>query len=84
MTTYSLGIQGVGAQQKFGQKIDNIPDDVVPLGQTYTLAVATAGGMANCMRNNIPFLVKNARGETQWMVYDAERSTPTTPVLKRV
>lgn len=83
MTTYSIGLKGVGAGQKFGVQNEQVPDDVVPASGV-TLTVATVGGMANCMRQNMPFLAINGRGETVRMVYDAERSTPTVPVLRRV
>lgn len=82
MTTYSIGLKGVGAGQKFGAQNENVPDDVAPTSGTIT--VATAGGLAYCTARNVPFLVKTGRGETVLMVYDPERSTPTVPVLRRV
>ena len=84
MTTFSLGLTGVPANQKFSQAVDKVPDDVVPLGQAYTITVATVGGMQNCMSHNIPFLAKTADGSLRWVTLDPEQSTPTVPVLRRV
>lgn len=83
MTTYSIGLKGVGAGQKFGVQAELVPDDVVATTGS-TVTVATAGGLQYCARNGIPFLVQTNRGETVRMVYDPERSTPTVPVLRRV
>lgn len=82
--TYSIAQYGIAAAQEFGPKVELLPDDVVPPGQTYTLSVASPGGMRYCMQRNIPFLAKDASGQQYWAVLDAERSTPTSPILKRV
>ncbi len=82
MTTFSLGVTAAGAGQKFGQKVDKVPDDVVPTSGTIT--VATAGGLAYCTARNVPFLAQDASGRSFWAVYDPERSTFDRPILRRI
>ena len=83
MTTFSIGLTGASANQKFAQKELTVPDDVVA-ATGVTLTVATVSGMANCMQLNQPFLAKGPSGALNWYTYDAERSTPALPILRRV
>lgn len=82
MTTYSLANTGMPAAQRFGVESCTGADDVVPLGQTYTITVGTVGGMANAMSKNLPFIAKDGSGQQRWVTLDAERSTPTVPVFR--
>ena len=72
--TYSLAVKGAAA--------DSLPNAV----QTLTVAdtVALPGGMANAMMLGTPFLCKKPDGSSAYFTYDAERSTPSNPVLKAV
>mgnify|MGYP001610463035 CR=1 FL=1 len=86
MTTYSLANTGLSSGHHRFNTVENETgaDDVVPLGQTYTITTGTVGGMANAMSQNLPFLAKGLDGSVRWVTLDAERSTPTVPVFKRV
>jgi hypothetical protein len=71
--TYSLAVMGVGAGQKFGQKMHTLPD-----------SGATPGAMARAQQLNSRLLCLNADGSQSYFVLDAERSTPANPILRRV
>lgn len=60
----------------------DIPDSQVSGGATLT--TATVGGMARTMRTGAQVLCKNPDGSSSWYTLDAERSTPTVPVLRAV
>lgn len=75
MATYSLAVLGAGANPYGGaqSKVNTLPDDS-----------ALAGGQAQAMRNGTALLCKGPDGGLRWYQLDAERSTPTIPVLKRL
>ena len=78
-TTYSLGVTGLVSGQCVNKAYD-IPD--TRLGTTSgTTACATLGGIQNTMQTGDLMLVKGPDGAQHWYRYDAERSTPTNPVL---
>ena len=84
MTTYSLATTGVRAGYPMTTlKQVTLPDDSVPASGV-TVTTATLGGMQNAMRLGVPMLCKNADGSQSWYTLDAERSTPTVPVLRAV
>jgi hypothetical protein len=74
-TTYSLGITGVVAGQSANKQWD-IPDASVDGNVS-----ATAGGMQGTMRTGDVMLVKGPDGAQHLYRFDAERSTPSNPVL---
>ena len=79
MTTYSLGVMGLVPGQSVNLAYD-IPDADIAGN-----ACATAGGMQAAMRTGALMLVKGPDGSTMANYrYDAERSTPTNPVLLKV
>lgn len=82
MATYSLGTTGLKAGYVTPDEILDVPDDVS--GTFGTIVVATVGGMANAMRQNLPMYVRGPDGGFGWYTFDAERSTPTAPILKAV
>jgi len=68
--TYSLSITGVGANQSGTVKVLTLADtQALPGGQQLAMAQGTA------------FLCKNPDGSSSYYRLDAERSTPSTPVL---
>lgn len=74
MATYSLAVTGALADSVFsGREPVTLPD-----------SNATPGGMANAMQNGTQLLCKNADGSQSWYTLDAERSTPSVPVLLKV
>lgn len=82
MATYSVGTTGVAAGYVTSTEILKLPDDYV--SNAGTLVAATNGGMQNAMRLGVPMLVKNPDGSQSWYELDAERSTPSVPVLLKV
>ncbi len=74
-TTYSLGVTGLVPGQ-LTNKLYKIPDASLD-GDS----CATPGGMQGTMRTGDLMLVKGPDGAQHWYQYDAERSTPTNPVL---
>ena len=82
MTTFSLAQTALRADQTLGTPLNTtLPDSMIPIaGQTLT--TATLGGMQGAMMDNTPLLCKGPDGALRQYVLDAERSTPTTPVLK--
>lgn len=83
MATYSLGTTGLNSGFATANEQLTIPDAVIPASGT-TLVTATLGGMANAMMCNLPMLCKGPDGSFNWYTLDAERSTPTVPILKAV
>lgn len=82
MATYSLATTGVRADNAVTTlKQVTLPDAAVPVSGV-TISTATVGGMANAMKSGTAMLCKGADGSFNWYTLDAERSTPTTPVLK--
>lgn len=72
--TYSLAVTGAPA--------DQLPNAVATL--TVDDTVARPGGMASAMQLGTQFLCKKPDGSSAYFTYDAERSTPSNPVLKAV
>lgn len=83
MATYSLGTTGI--RSDYDSSIENVtlPDAAIPVAGM-TLTTATLGGMQGAMRANTQMLCKNADGSFSWYTLDAERSTPTVPILRAV
>ena len=65
-----------------GQRADSLPNAV----QTVTIgdSAARAGGQQYAMMLGTQVLCKNPDGSKSWYTLDAERSTPSYPVLKPV
>ena len=68
--TYSLSITGVNANQSGTVKLVTLSD-----------ANARAGGQQLAMAQGTYFLCKNPDGSSTYYRLDAERSTPSIPVL---
>lgn len=83
MATFSQAMTGVRSDYVSTNENVTLPDAVVP-SSGVTISTATVGAMANSMQNNRPMLCRNADGSQSWYTLDAERSTPTVPVLKAV
>ena len=71
--TYSLSITGVSAQQRGTVALLTLAD-----------ANATAGAQQNAMAQGTQFLCKQADGASALYRLDAERSTPSLPVLVKI
>ena len=69
--TYSLSITGVNANQRGSVELLTLSD---------TQAITT-GAMQQAMAQGTYFLCKNPDGSQSYYRLDAERSTPTVPVL---
>ena len=72
--TYSLAITGVRA--------DATPSPVKNI--TIGDSSAQPGAQQLAMNQNTQVLCKNPDGSKSWYTLDAERSTPSTPVLRPV
>ena len=82
MTTYSLAQTGIRADATPSPVANLIlPDAMVPTAGV-TITTATLGGMQGAMASNTPLLCKGPDGSLGRYILDAERSTPTVPVLK--
>ena len=68
--TYSIAQKGQRADSLQAVQNLTLPD-----------SSATAGGMARAQMQGAPMLCKNADGSFSWYKLDAERSTPSRPVL---
>lgn len=71
--SYSLAITGAPAGQTFGVETLVLPD-----------GGARDGEMVRAMQLGTPQLCRLRDGSLAWYVLDAERSTPTVPVLRAV
>ncbi len=69
--TYSLSITGVDADQRGTVELLTLSD----------AQAITTGAMQQAMAQNTYFLCKNPDGSQSYYRLDAERSTPTVPVL---
>ena len=69
--TYSLAVTGLPADST-----NNVVESL-----TLSDAQATTGGMQNAMAQGTAFLCKNPDGSQSYYRLDAERSTPSVPVL---
>ena len=82
MTTFSLAQTGIRADATPSPVADyTLPDAMVPTAGV-TITTATLGGMLGAMSSNLPLLCKGPDGALGLYTLDAERSTPTVPVLK--
>lgn len=73
MATYSLAITGKPADNPYLTETQTLPD-----------TGARDGSMLLAMQNGTQMLCKGQDGSLAWYTLDAERSTPTVPVLKKV
>ncbi len=83
MGTFSLGTTGLESGFVTATERQTIPDAAIPASGT-TISTATLGGMLGAMQQNTPLLCRGPDGALKWFTLDAERSTPTVPVLKAV
>ena len=84
MATFSLAQIAIASDCLPAPVADyKIADNVVPSG-SLTLTTATLGGMQAAMSSNMQILAKGPDGALGYYTLDAERSTPTVPVLKPV
>ena len=81
MATYSQTATGyvVGGFNLPTTKIYDIPDL-----SSSGIQTGVAGGQANAMVTRDRMLVKGPDGGLHWYEFDAERSTPTNPILRYV
>ena len=85
MTTFSLAQTAIRADCLPAPVANyKIGDAMVTNGVSLTMTTATAGGMVQAMQLNTPILCKGPDGALKLYTLDAERSTPTIPVLKPV
>lgn len=77
--TYSLGVTGIRADTPFVAETLTMPDSACQGATANSL-----GGLQYEMMTNGQMLCKRADGSFGWYTLDAERSTPTAPVLKAV
>lgn len=71
--TYSVGQKGQRADSLAAVQNVKLPD-----------TSARPGGMARAMATGTQILCQNPDGSQSWYTLDAERSTPTNPVLIKV
>ena len=81
MTTFSLAQTAIQADAIQPILSSFIPDSMVPISGI-TLTTGTIAGMQQAMWSNTPLLAKGPDGALRLCTLDAERSTPTVPVLK--
>lgn len=77
--TYSLGVTAAPADQQSGVETLTLPDSACQGATANNL-----GGLQYEAMTNGQMFCKRADGSFGWYTLDAERSTPTTPVLKAV
>lgn len=73
MATYSLAVTGKPAGNPYLTETLTLPD-----------INAQPSAMLAAMQNGTQMLCKGQDGSLAWYTLDAERSTPTVPVLKKV
>lgn len=83
MTTFSLTQTGIKSGFVTANKAVSLPDDMVP-STGVTITTGTLDGMRQAMSANTPLLCKGPDGALGLFTLDAERSTPTVPILKAV
>lgn len=77
MTTYSVALKGVAADERIGvTAIQNIPD----ASQDGNVC-STPGGFQNTCKTGDWMQIKTPDGQFRWGKYDAERSTFANPVI---
>lgn len=81
--TYSLATNAIRSGYATANKAVVVPDSAIPAAGT-TISTATIDGMRQAMSANTPLLCKGPDGALGWFTLDAERSTPTVPILKAV
>ena len=72
--TYSLAVTGLRAGDEYTAKTVQVGDSVA---RSY-------GGPQLAMQLNTQVLCKNPDGSQSWYTFDAERSTPSNLIMKRV
>lgn len=77
--TYSLAVTGLRADTQYTAETLTLPDSACQGATANQL-----GGLQLDMRLNSQMLCKRADGSFGWYTLDAERSSPTAPVLKAV
>lgn len=77
--TYSLAVTGLRADTQFTAETLTLPDSAVQ-GATAN----QIGGLQQDMQLNNQMLCKRADGSFGWYTLDAERSSPSVPILKAV
>lgn len=77
--TYSLAVTGLRADTQFTAETLTLPDSACQGATANQL-----GGLQQDMQLNSQLLCKRADGSFGWYTLDAERSSPTAPVLKAV
>lgn len=71
--TYSLALLGTAASATFIEKSVTLPDRLQHTAAKKNAAMT--GALVQCI---------NARGATGSYIYDAERSTPSLPVMRKL
>lgn len=71
--TYSIGTTAMIADSRFTNEPLTLPD-----------TAALPGSMATAMQLGQQVLCKGLDGSLAWYTFDAERSTPTVPVMVKV
>lgn len=82
--TYSLATTGLRADTEFTAKTIKMPDSACQGNYTANSGNNQFGGLSIAMQLGSQILCKNADGSQAWYTLDAERSTPSVPVLKAV
>lgn len=77
--TYSLGITGLRADTQYTAETLTLPDSGATGSQNNN-----PNGLQQTMMLNSQMLCKRADGSLAWYTLDAERSSPSVPVLKAV
>ena len=72
--TYSLAVTALRAGDEFTAKTVQVGDS----------AARSYGGPQLAMSQNTQVLCKNPDGSQSWYTFDAERSTPSNLIMKRV
>jgi hypothetical protein len=77
--TYSLAVTGARADQI--NQVENLTLADSAVQGTATVTIPTPGGMQQAMAMGYQFLAKGPDGAERLYRLDAERSTPTVPIL---
>lgn len=72
----TIAVAAGAAHNPFNARKVNLPDSTLD-----NLACVSPGGMQNTMRNGGVMLCQMPDGQLKWYRYDAERSTPSNPVV---
>lgn len=82
--TYSLGTTGLRADTQFTTENIKMPDSACQGNSASSAGNNRFGALAITMQNGAQMLCKNPDGSQAWYTLDAERSTPSVPILKAV